>query len=182
MVQHMKRAHIQLHYKQSGSVLVVSLLMLLVLTIIGVTAMQTNILEERMAGNSRDQSLALQAAEAALRQAEQDIEAIVSPVAAFDGTTDWLYPEDSNPDVFADSTWTTAADYSNNEIINVPIPPKYIIELMGTSGAATEDPNIVNFGESSGVGNVYNFRITARGTGRSTDAVSILQTYYAKPF
>ena len=36
--------------------------------------MRTNIIEERLAGNSRDWALAFQAAEAALRDAERDIQ------------------------------------------------------------------------------------------------------------
>lgn len=59
---------------QTGAALIVGLVMLLVMTMIGVSAMQTNLLEEKMAGNYRDRDLAFQAAEAALRDAEADIE------------------------------------------------------------------------------------------------------------
>ncbi len=52
---------------QRGAVLVISLIMLLLLTIIGVTAMRTVTIEERMAGNMRDRNLSVQAAESALR-------------------------------------------------------------------------------------------------------------------
>ncbi len=53
--------------RQKGAVLVVSLMILLVLTLIGVTAMTTSTLEERMAGNLKDVNLAFQAAESTLR-------------------------------------------------------------------------------------------------------------------
>lgn len=59
--------------KQSGVVLVVSLIMLLLLTMIGISALQNTGLEEKMAGNMRDRNLAFQAAETALRDAERDI-------------------------------------------------------------------------------------------------------------
>lgn len=59
--------------KQSGVVLVISLIMLVLLTLLGITAMQVNSLEEKMAGNSKDKNIAFQAAEAALRDAETDI-------------------------------------------------------------------------------------------------------------
>jgi type IV pilus assembly protein PilX len=58
---------------QCGVVLVVSLIMLLLLTLIGLSAMQSTGLEEKMAGNMRDRNIAFQAAEAALRDAESDI-------------------------------------------------------------------------------------------------------------
>ena len=62
--------------RERGAVLIVTLLFLVVLTMLGVTAMTSTTMEERMAGNTRDASLALQAAEAALRDARRDISGI----------------------------------------------------------------------------------------------------------
>lgn len=58
---------------QKGVVLVISLIMLALLSIIGVAAMQATGLEEKMAGNMRDRNIAFQAAEAGMRDAENDI-------------------------------------------------------------------------------------------------------------
>jgi type IV pilus assembly protein PilX len=58
---------------QRGGALITGLIMLVALTMLGITALQSASLEERMSGNSRDRNLALQAAEAALRDAERDI-------------------------------------------------------------------------------------------------------------
>ena len=55
---------------QRGVVLIISLIFLLVLTLMGVAAMQGTTMQERMAGNSQDRNVAFQAAEAALRDAE----------------------------------------------------------------------------------------------------------------
>ena len=55
---------------QRGAALIISLIFLLLLTIIGVTASQTTILQERMAGNVKDRNMAFQASEAALRAGE----------------------------------------------------------------------------------------------------------------
>lgn len=55
---------------QAGLVLDISLIMLL-LTLIGVSGMQATGMEEKMAGNMRDRNVAFQAAEAALRIVEQ---------------------------------------------------------------------------------------------------------------
>jgi type IV pilus assembly protein PilX len=62
--------------RQRGAILIVTLLFLVILTMLGVTAMSGTTMEERMAGNARDASIALQAAEAALRDARRDINAI----------------------------------------------------------------------------------------------------------
>jgi type IV pilus assembly protein PilX len=59
--------------RQRGAVLIVSLIFLVILTMLGLTAMTSTTFEERMAGNSRDAALAQHAAEAALREARDEI-------------------------------------------------------------------------------------------------------------
>ena len=48
-------------HNQQGAALVVSLFMLLILTLIGVSGMQGTVLQERMASNTKDRSIAFQA-------------------------------------------------------------------------------------------------------------------------
>lgn len=59
--------------REHGASLVVGMIFLFILTILGLMALRVATLEERMSGNLRDRSLAFQAAEAALRDAEFDI-------------------------------------------------------------------------------------------------------------
>ncbi|AXA68626.1 MULTISPECIES: pilus assembly PilX family protein [Pseudomonas] len=56
--------------RQQGAVLIVTLVMLLLMTLIALASMRGTTLQERMAGNARDQSQAFQASEMAQRQAE----------------------------------------------------------------------------------------------------------------
>jgi type IV pilus assembly protein PilX len=58
---------------QSGVVLVISLIMLLALTLIGVTSSSVTGLETKMAANTKDVNLAFQAAEATLRDVETNV-------------------------------------------------------------------------------------------------------------
>ena len=67
-----------LRHKQRGVALFISLVLLLILTIIGISAVQTTSLEMRMTRNQYDATLAFQAAESALRDAEAQLDAIVS--------------------------------------------------------------------------------------------------------
>lgn len=60
-------------HRERGAVLIVALLFLVMLTMLGITAMTGTTMEERMAGNARDKSIAFQAAEAALRDARRDL-------------------------------------------------------------------------------------------------------------
>ena len=60
--------------RSRGAALVVALVMLVVVTLVGVTAARLALSDERSARSSRDHDLALQAAEAALRDAMADID------------------------------------------------------------------------------------------------------------
>ena len=69
---------------QRGVSLVVALVMLLVLTLIGVSSMNTAIVELKMAGSMQQQGLALNRADELLRVGEEDVVTIVGTPAAFD--------------------------------------------------------------------------------------------------
>jgi type IV pilus assembly protein PilX len=62
--------------RQRGAVLAVSLILLLIMTMLAISGGQAVRLQERMASNLRDVDLALQGAEAGLRDAEREIEAM----------------------------------------------------------------------------------------------------------
>lgn len=64
-------SHYHIPVAQRGAALVVALIMLLLLTIIGLTSIRGTSLQENMASNLRESSLSLQAAEAALRKGEE---------------------------------------------------------------------------------------------------------------
>lgn len=59
--------------KQSGFVLITSLIFLIVLSLLGVMALRGSLFEERMSANDRDRTFAREYAEMALRDAERDI-------------------------------------------------------------------------------------------------------------
>ena len=93
---------------QNGLVLITSLVLLVVLTILALAAVQNSSLEERMAGSLRAESVAFEAAEAALRHAEDWLDdQIGKPVAqaTSDGSTGdptvrpWEHPETAHDKV-----------------------------------------------------------------------------------
>lgn len=55
--------------RERGAALVIALVMLLILTILGITAMNTASLEGKMAGNTQEQNQAFQAAESGINSA-----------------------------------------------------------------------------------------------------------------
>ncbi len=163
--------------KQQGAVLIISLLMLMVMTLLGVTAMQSTILEEKMAGNFRDKHLAFQAAEVALRDGENWLMTLAQePIATDDGvnrvwTLDILGADWWN----ALSAWVNAVPFTGSLVASQA--PACLVEEAGfvsdgslTIGTSRDKPGRVLY------------RITARGTGGSNAAVAIVQSIYAKRY
>jgi type IV pilus assembly protein PilX len=61
--------------RERGATLIVSLIVLLVLTLIGVAGMNTSVMQERMAANSQNSNRVFQGAESTLRALLDDIQA-----------------------------------------------------------------------------------------------------------
>ncbi|MBW7473099.1 PilX N-terminal domain-containing pilus assembly protein [Marinobacter sp. M216] len=59
--------------RERGATLIVSLIVLLVLTLIGVAGMNTSVMQERMAVNSQNSNRAFQAAESTVRSLMDDV-------------------------------------------------------------------------------------------------------------
>jgi len=158
--------------KQSGIVLIISLIMLLLLTIIGVTSMQVTGLEEKMAGNFRDQNIAFQAAESTLKEAE--IFLLNNPIDAtiYDGTNGLLNFSDSEPTNFFTHGWTgsdsatTTSGYGNN--FGLIEDPRYIIKKVSQTPATATEPL-----------KTY-FTITARARGATAGTQVILQEHFVR--
>lgn len=152
------------------------LIFLVILTLLGTTALQGTLLEEKMAGNLRDETLAFQAAEAALRAGEVFLEQVTIPL--FEGSNG-LYHHASSPapDPMGWQGWDSSGRAIDTTIDGVANQPRYIIEqlvsvpLMGTGGSA----------QQSGISpNANMFRIIARGVGGTSTAVVLLETTYRR--
>lgn len=78
--------------QQSGAVLMTALVLLVIMTMLGLSSMSTSILEEKMAANSQDINRAFQSAESGLELAFSDEDAFnTSNTTDSDGTADDLY-------------------------------------------------------------------------------------------
>ena len=171
--------------KQRGAVLIISMIILLLLTILGVTSMQSTNLEERMAGNMRDQNLAFEAAEAALRDAEEFLDTVATTGAFDTDGSDGLY-DDTIQEVWNTIDWTGAATGTNGYIQadnigtgqGLGTAPKYVIQHIVSVGEEADQTNLDNYGQGTGAGKTGLFRVTARGTGGSDNSVVILQTVF----
>ncbi len=196
---------------QRGAVLIVALLFLVILTVLGVTAMTAATFEEKMSGNTRDANVAFQAAEAALRDARRDINTIVIPpftaarVPVISGASGF-----GNPTGTAGTCSGVGLCYPAAAGPNPPL-------LVKTAASSTYDMNMtaapsVAYGTYTGMpplgsvaaqpryiievlclpatgatigGTAIDFcnfyRVTARGYGANPNTIVTLQEVYLKP-
>ena len=166
--------------KQSGAALFMCLMLLLVMTLIGVSGITSSTLEEKMAGNMRNKHMSFQAAEAALRIAEIEAAALAIDTN-FAAAGDHLY---ERTDLIWEDPDTIWLAYGLNAIMdpdNDNVPPRfaqdpsYIIENYSTS--PRDDSCMLDMPIKPGC-LLPVFRLTARGTGLNANAISIIQSTY----
>src|ERR1700689_569713 len=98
--------------KQRGVVMFVALILLLILSLLGVTAARMQTVEERMARNDHNRQIGQQSAEAALRAGESGI--FTGIYSAF-GTAPGLYTPDfsvGGGSPIATMDWSNPANYT----------------------------------------------------------------------
>jgi len=166
-------------YSQSGAALVFVLMMLLVMTLLGISSMNSTMLEEKMAGNVRNKHLSFQTAEAALRAGETAADGLTD-AAVFNGTGG-LYsrsePGQSSYPIWAQASGVTWQDVST--ISGMDSEPQFIIESYGS---APRDESCALDPAQAATCYVPIFRVTARGWGLNNNAETMLQSTYKKGF
>lgn len=167
---------------QQGATLIVCMIILVVITLLGVGSIQDTTLEEKMAANMKNRNTAFQAAETALRDAEDYLDSIAT-LADFDGTGGYLGSDDVEPDYFDyTNTWTDANSHSSVNLTNPASPPRYIIKYFVEKTYEDNSPTVLDHGESIAGQDVTVFKITSLGTGGTDSSRVILQTFYGKKF
>ena len=120
---------------QRGAVLITSLILLLVMTLIGLSAMRSTTLEERMSGNARNSEIAFQASEAVLREGESWLlSRTTEPDATSDGSSGVWVLEAPDPD-------GANADWADGIIIN-PAAYTHTSVAIRDATAAVELPAV----------------------------------------
>lgn len=185
----MKTLHLTTQ-RQTGSALITALSILLILTLLGVSAMSTTALQERMAGNARDAEVAFEAAEAALRTAEQNLTTNGAAFSFKDGTTaaggtQGMYDVNTTESWTVNSNWDTS---TKAVAVTYPLTTNnamYMIQKTSSSVSASgnvqslEPINYTNNPPPIG-GGVTVYQITARGFGLSLSSRVMLQSYFGR--
>lgn len=157
--------------RQQGVTLIVALIFLAMLALLGATAARNSVLEEHMAGNTRDRDLAFQAAEAALKFAESNIGTLRTQIGtaglidasncAVPNAAPCYLAHGNDAGYWANTfVWDNTTSRTPAQVVQqVAAQPRFVVEKM---------PN--------GAGTLETYRITARGVGATANAVVINQS------
>lgn len=168
-------------HRQRGAVLVVSLLLLLVMTVLALTASQATQMQERMAGNARDLDLSFQASEGGVRSAEMRIDSVVAPKRSAslickerdscDAVDRPNAPQDYS---HRPQTWWDGNAYSLTlRPAELRRAPQFVIEQWA------DVPDTLTKGSSMQKSGTIFYVAAARALGPTETAVSIVETSYA---
>ena len=161
--------------REHGAILVTSLLLLLVITIIGVTVMQMTRMQERMAGNSRDLNLAFQAGEASLRAGETVVLSFAAPPVPCTAAPCQVFERRALPALNnqAATWWSNTAQADSNAAQSAALDedPQYVIEQYGW---------IRNSWDVTDTTGRDVYQVSSRSTGGSGKSEVILQSTYAR--
>jgi type IV pilus assembly protein PilX len=164
--------------KQRGVVMFVALILLLILSLLGVTAARMQTVEERMARNNDNRQIGAQAAEAALRSAENGL--LTGLYSNFVGNTNGLYaPLLSNGSPLTGMDWSIPANtltYIGPTLSSLQsmAQPKMVIENLPPVAVAGDDISVTSLNPASPPVTVY--RVTAQGVGADNTSTTMLQS------
>lgn len=183
--------------RQRGLSLITTLLFMVAALMLGVSVLSVNVMQEKVIGNTKDRDLAFQAAEAALRDGEEDLVRKLPAGSVFTPTCAAglclpparlavpqsvpVYSDDAfwaNPgQVRLYGAYTGAAPFPG---VHAEGQPRYVIEQLGYVGTASGERSEV-LGSDPGQRPAVAYRITARGTGAREETLVVLQSIYTKP-
>ncbi len=171
--------------KQKGATLIVSLIILLAMTLLGITSMKGTSTELSMAGNLRESALSFQAAEAGLRYAESVVETSTS-AASLTSSTGYIGEASADPDYLNASSWDNARSTPNTmTLAGIATNPNFFIKFMGkwSNNPLALDTNIGSgYGGQQPGETSYNFKVTSRGSGQTNRSYRTVQSYYGKKY
>lgn len=180
---------------QQGAALIVSLLLLLVMTILAISASQMTRMQERMAANTRDRDLALQSTEAGLRNGERVVDGFTSAPIPCSAAPCTVYELNilSTDLAYRDKPWWDANAWryatSNN--------PTTTVAAVGSgirgNGMAGDDPYFVieeleevtdslTIPPTGPPPSRFYYRITAAGQGGTDSSQVVLQSTFARRY
>jgi len=178
--------------KQQGVALVISLIILVSLTMLGLTSIQRTTTDLAMAGNQREITLMFQAAEVGLVSAENHI-AVSNSNVDFDDEAEGLFtvrasdPAYTGPNYYDNNKWINETQTAQNiartadTTLDAIEQPRYMVEYLGDRlQNALAAVNIGGYGTQQTGEIVSIYRSTARGAGLAGLSFRYVQSYFGK--
>lgn len=189
--------------RNRGVVLVVGLILLLVMTLIMIVAMSGSILQERMAGALRNESIADAGTDSALREGEQWLwrwiasngtnlvggdsafafnafdtasATIPAKVTEYRGSNGWV--DGGQP--FGGGTSTVS--YPVSDYFKMPTTPSFVVSALGdfgTAGGGTPCAESHCGPQGYGIEQLFYYRITARSSGGTAGVVRAAESSFS---
>ncbi|PIW07302.1 MAG: pilus assembly protein [Comamonadaceae bacterium CG17_big_fil_post_rev_8_21_14_2_50_60_13] len=170
---------------QRGAALIVSLILLVVMTMLGLIAIRGVTQQERMAGNSQSRNVSFQANEKALRDIETKIEATAPRLTQAAGVCNLIVtagvpnqvmvcgaPNTVDTPRWRDSAFGNWEPWLEIGTGSLRLTPDYFVEYLGNAFSC--NPN-----DAAAPTNCLRYRITVRsGGGNSGRARVMLQSVY----
>lgn len=185
--------------REQGMVLIFSMVILVLITMLGMTTLNIASLEKKMAANMQNSSIALQSAESVLSECERylretttvDLEQRDKTQQLF-GLVDeafriieanqlaeqwWL--DEGFWQQYGFSTKDSTLLVADGELYKPVLPPKCMIEYIGNGASAMDSDTSLYRGSNSADAKLL-YRVTAFSYGASTLSQSIIQSHFIK--
>jgi type IV pilus assembly protein PilX len=141
-----------------GVVLIVTLFVLVLLTLVTLASIRGTLMDEKMAGHSRDRNKALQAAEAALRDCLRRVsDSTFSPIKTPAAPT-------------SAALWDVEANWSDDTVS---------VEVALVDAGLAANPRCMVEDINASGGGTLSYRVTSRAVGGSADSLVVLQATYS---
>lgn len=167
--------------QQSGAVLIVSLILLLVLTMGVLSANRDVVVQEKATAAVRESNVVFQIAESALIEAESTIDGLA--LASFDAAgTKGLYDEGKGPSNYlADDVWKDDVSIKATNLKD-GYSARYFIEYMGQMAIEPDDINLEvknNYNQQDALPIVDVFRVVVRAEGDNGTPVRLVSGFFS---
>ncbi|WP_310307243.1 pilus assembly PilX family protein [Hydrogenophaga laconesensis] len=164
---------------EKGVALIVALIMVVIMSLLGLAGVRMILQEEKMAGYAYDRTLTFQAAEAALREAENGIDQVKpEPLSGACSTfSSGIYSVRACPPALAgaatprwlDTAFTGWANAATVGTGSLAVTPQYFVEYLGSGFPCGLDPSAPPV--------CKRYRVTARAGGNGRAAVMVQSLY-----
>lgn len=162
-----------------GFILPISLIFLVILTLLGITAMVVNVYEQRISANLQDKNRSFEASEMGIKLGENWLNSLIIPPIALSlcSTSPCVLQQDPEryPEMLTLAWWQQNAA-SGNTMTDTAAAPLYVVEF----NQFIPDDATIGFGYNQQ--GTYIYRVTSSGTGHTAQSQTFIQSNMGRRF